>query len=1015
LLTAAQIHAQQRQYVFSRISNKEGLASSYVSTIMQDKMGFMWFGTANGLQRYDGRKIIMFRAGENEKDYLPAQSISQIFEDKKGNFWVRCGSEIGIFDPATFRYKRATIKLNEPVPVRSEYNMWQDSKGTIFLIIKRHKYLTYDAARHEFSEKANPFELPTNWKPVVLQEDPQTHNYWVVTDSGLVYCDVKSKQVSYAGHNVANFPILENKLFRKNVTSFYIDRNYLAWLAAWPFENAGQTFYCYDLKTNRVLPETKGINESTPRYHELHDFFEQKNGKLWAYGRMLLLERDSSEHQFNFIRNEHIDDYGIKYEMLLCMYEDREQNIWLGTDEGVYVFNPSVQHFNSMELTNVSNAPGFLEEKTVNCFLQTNSNQVWVGSWGKGVAAYDINFHRLSNNITSQGLGRDQQYLLVWSMQQQRRSGDKIFIGCQAGRLITHEPQTNTTQYLKPSVFDGKTIRQIVEDKKGNMWFGTQYGHLVKWDPKKGGSNIEAGFELVQNLQTIIYKLFVDSSGYLWACAHQQGVYRIDPETGKIIAHYREGQGAGKSLFSDMANDIVQYNDSLFFISSNALNILNVRNGNIEQLTTASGLPSQTIATMGMDLQGTIWLGTLTGLVRYNYQKDIFTLFTQRDGVLNTDFQTASSYRLNSGKMLFGNSHDFVFFQPETITPSTAPPDVSITDFKLFNTYLPPDSILSLDKVRLNPTQNSITIEFISLSMLQKDKISYYYKMEGIDDEWTRADHLFFANYTLLPPGDYTFKVYCENGAGIPSKNVTSLKIFITPPFWRTWWFTLLGLMFLAGLIYAAYRLRINRLLAMEKVRARIARDLHDDMGSTLSTINILSEMAKMKVDKDPMKTEEYLNKISDNSSRMMEAMDDIVWSINPMNDSMQRITARMREFATGVLEAKDIDFTFRVDDEVKELKLDMEGRRDFFLLFKEAVNNLAKYSNCRHASIDISVDKSRLVMKIQDDGQGFDVASADSGNGLTNMRKRAQTLGGMLDISSCIDKGTVVILKVPV
>jgi len=186
-------------------------------------------------------------------------------------------------------------------------------------------------------------------------------------------------------------------------------------------------------------------------------------------------------------------------------------------------------------------------------------------------------------------------------------------------------------------------------------------------------------------------------------------------------------------------------------------------------------------------------------------------------------------------------------------------------------------------------------------------------------------------------------------------------------------------------------------------------------MGSTLSTINILSEMAKMKVNKDSEKTGEYLNKISDNSSRMMEAMDDIVWSINPMNDNMVKITARMREFATGVLEAKNIDFTFRVDEEVKELKLDMEARRDFFLLFKEAVNNLAKYSQCRHATIDISVNKSKLYMKIQDDGIGFDVNSADSGNGLTNMRKRAQTLGGNLQINSVPQKGTVVALDVNV
>lgn len=146
----------------------------------------------------------------------------------------------------------------------------------------------------------------------------------------------------------------------------------------------------------------------------------------------------------------------------------------------------------------------------------------------------------------------------------------------------------------------------------------------------------------------------------------------------------------------------------------------------------------------------------------------------------------------------------------------------------------------------------------------------------------------------------------------------------------------------LGGLLYFIHRLRINRILAVENLRNRVARDLHDDMGSTLSTINILSTMAKSKLNTDNVRASEYLGKISDNSQRMMEAMDDIVWSIKPMNDSMQKITARMREIATSVLEAKDIDLQFRSDDSTEEVKMDMEARRDFFLLFKEAINNIA-------------------------------------------------------------------------
>ena len=437
----------------------------------------------------------------------------------------------------------------------------------------------------------------------------------------------------------------------------------------------------------------------------------------------------------------------------------------------------------------------------------------------------------------------------------------------------------------------------------------------------------------VANLETLIYKLYEDKQGFIWAATHEYGLYKIDPATGKTVAIYSTQSGKGKSLYSNVVTDIVPYNDSTLIIASGAINFLNVNTGAIRQVSSDDGLPSNTVNSIEYDQKGSLWISLLTGLCRYNIPNNIFTAYSQRDGIFYDNFQIGASHRLPSGSMLFGNTHDFVAFDPEKIVSSQTPPDVSITDFKLFNNYLPPDSILGLSQVELDYKQNSITIEFAALSFLQKDKIVYYYKLDGIDKETYRTDRLLLANYTQLPPGSYTFKVWCENGDGIRSKGVTNLKIHIRPPFWNTWWFMSLMALCVAGLVYLVHRIKVNRLLDMEKVRRRIARDLHDDMGSTLSTINILSEMAKMKVNSDTGKTKEYIDKISDNSSRMMEAMDDIVWSINPMNDSMQKVVARMREFATGVFEAKNIEYSFKVDEAVHDLKLDMEGRRDLFLL----------------------------------------------------------------------------------
>ncbi|HEX6180816.1 MAG TPA: two-component regulator propeller domain-containing protein, partial [Chitinophagaceae bacterium] len=724
----------------------------------------------------------------------------------------------------------------------------------------------------------------------------------------------------------------------------------------------------------------------------------------------VLAQYNEATGKLDVLYNEHPNEVGIRYDAVHSFYEDREHNIWLGTDRGIYIFNPTAQKFTSStqieaDMKLATRSPSYVS------FNQLESGDIVASTWGNGLYVLDDKFRLKPNRFAKQLPAADANYNMTWNTLEQSTT-KKIWIGCQAGRLMVYDPKVDRTTYFNLPVFDNRTIRTTAEDRAGNLWFGTQHGRIVKWDPKKGSKNIADGFELVHAFNSHIFFIKVDEDGLLWIGTDKEGLMVMD-SNGSVLNTYTEKGPAGKTLYRNSVSSILFYNDSLVVIGATVLNFLERKTGNIRHITTGEGLPGNSVSTIQRDEDGYLWIGLINGLCRYNMKKNIFTQFSQKDGIVRNEFHDGRSYRLKDGRLIFANQDDFVYFNPRQILSSSAPPDVSITDFKLFNTYLPPDSILQLEKVFLDHNQNSITIEFAALSFLQKDKMVYYYKMEGIDDEWMREDRYTAANYTLMPPGEYTFKVRCENGDGIPSKNITSFKIYVRPPFWRQEWFIMLAVLALVGLIYLAHRMRVRQLMQMEKVRGRIARDLHDDMGSTLSTINILSEMARMKVNKDTEKTREYISKISDNSNRMMEAMDDIVWSINPMNDSMQKITARMREFATSVLEAKNIEVSFRVDEKVNDLRLGMESRRDFFLIFKEAVNNIAKYSQGKHASVDISVTGgSRLTMLIKDDGVGFNVAEADNGNGLTNMQKRAQSLGGNLAIESLPGVGTKVRLE---
>lgn len=1005
LLVCTFVQAQQKQYVFNRLSVREGLASDYVYSILQDRKGFMWFGTANGLQRYDGRKIIGFKPHPSDTSFLPAEPISQMLLDTHDRFWVRLGKEVGLFDVASFVYRKVPMDVPRQQLDKSDVRIWEDNEGNIFLTVSAYGILVYNAQQQSFVRDTNIIDAPQDAGIGSFQQDAEG-NYWIGTRKGLLLFHRRDRKLYDHANNPIQNTILKNQPSDVPVLSFFMDRQSRLWTNNWlPQENTGQ-FTQYDIRRQKTV-ELKSFEPELDKYHELHGWFQLSNNRIWAYGLNLLVEYNEVTGAFTKFYNQNVGEVGIHYDKVHCFYEDRENNVWLGTDRGIYIFNPAAQKFNSISL--VENVP--FDKRSFTSFTQLSSGDIVAGSWGQGIFSYSEQFkpqpHKFYRPAPADG-----NYYMVWNMHE-HSSTKKIWSACQAGRLMITDPVSGKSRYLNHPVFNQRTIRTVTEDKNGNLWFGTQYGRLIKWDPRKATRNLEDGFELVHEFSWHIYMIKCDDDGLLWIATDKEGVVVMN-NTGNIITSYTDKGEQGKTLYRNAVYDLLFYDDSLVVIGATVLNMLNRKTGDIKHITTEHGLPGNTVSTVQRDDEGNVWIGLINGLCRYNIKRNIFTLFAQRDGIVRNEFATGKSYKLKDGRLVFGNSHDFVYFNPTQILSPSAPPDVSITDFKLFNTYLPPDSILQLEKIVLPHNENSITIEFAALSFLQKDKMVYYTKMEGIDDDWSRVDKYNVANFALLPPGEYTFKVKCENGDGIPSKNVTSLRIWIKPPFWQQGWFIMLGILALGGLIYLAHRIRVRQLMQMEKVRGRIARDLHDDMGSTLSTINILSEMAKMKVNKDTEKTSEYISKISDNSNRMMEAMDDIVWSINPINDSMQRITARMREFATGVLEAKDIEVVFKVDDKVKDLRLGMESRRDFFLVFKEAVNNVAKYSKARHANIDISVESNRLIMTIKDDGVGFNVEQADSGNGLTNMHKRAESIKGSLLIDSKPGVGTLVRLESP-
>jgi hypothetical protein len=344
----------------------------------------------------------------------------------------------------------------------------------------------------------------------------------------------------------------------------------------------------------------------------------------------------------------------------------------------------------------------------------------------------------------------------------------------------------------------------------------------------------------------------------------------------------------------------------------------------------------------------------------------------------------------------------------------TPPPDPKIISFKMANRSLLVDSLNMLKKVTLEYNKNSITIGFGTLSYLRNNKKVFYYQLENLEDDWILADDRHEGIYNHIPPGTYRFKVKTVNGYGIPSKNITTMLIHVKSPFWTTWWFY--GLLLLAGilLLYWIDRERLRRLTTLQQVRTQIAASLHQDITTTLNNIHLLSEIAKIKADKDITKSKEYIDQINNKSRRMIDDMDDMLWSIDPQNDNMAKTLERMNEFAEGLKNTHSCTIELVVDEKVKSLKLDMKTRHEIFFIFKEVLINIIQLSTCSESIINIDLNKSTLQIKIYDNGTGLDLKAIQAKSEVKEIYKRADMLNADIDIQSD-KKGTSVIMQVPV
>ncbi len=429
----------------------------------------------------------------------------------------------------------------------------------------------------------------------------------------------------------------------------------------------------------------------------------------------------------------------------------------------------------------------------------------------------------------------------------------------------------------------------------------------------------------------------------------------------------------------------------------------------IQNFSLAQGLSSAVVYGILEDDKSNLWLSTDDGIFLFDTKTERFTQFGIEDGVQSLEFSGGAYFKDSDGMMYFGGINGFNYFHPDSITINQYLPSIVISDIKVMGERIkgePSELILSHE-------QNFISIEFSALDFSIPKQNKYIYILKGFQDSWVSAEGSSrTATYTNLPPGEFTFMVKGTNEDGIWNENPASIKIIINPPFWQTWWFNTMIVLSVVFFIYYFGTIRVKSQLEIEKLKLKIASDLHDNIGAGLTEISILSEVADRSENHSTARVKNDLQKISETARQLVDSMSDIVWVVNPQRDSLYDLIVKLKDSYNEFFSSIGISFQVNNIEKSEDIKLPMEYKQNLLMMFKEAINNSIKHSGCKKIVLEAFYKNDIIKIVLRDDGAGFDLNKVKFGNGISNMENRANKIKGKLNWKTESGTGTTVIFS---
>lgn len=969
LLLLALYSARAQTLPSRNLSLQQGLPEYYVSGIVQDKAGFIWVATRDGLARYDGRRFKLFRHQVHNPRTLANNLIASLQVVSDSAILVR------LEDGA---YQVLNLETEQFKDLITEQRLDKDSIQVINGLLssdEQHLWGRQEQQLIYFSSRKDQFTRYP-FPKLLLPDGYGFTGYDLLLDS--------THRCIYAP-----FP---GGVMELNIrTGQY---------RAWSFAKLGRQGA---VKTYYGMPVV-----------------QRANGELLTVAPRQLIAFQPETQRFRAIPipNSVPTNAGV----LHCAIDG---NIYFTYAMTVYRLTPDDR------ITPLWTAPRVDYQNYFQALLLDRSGVLWVGTNGDGVQQIDLKALPIKTYPYRVSYLADLLAIELrlkvpdWAKSQevsyQLRVGGKAsylagYIDGAYRLLCTNQPHS-ILSIAPPTVYANKESNGLRIMADGHIWLYNPFSGILQINAEGGVlDKWPLRLDRVNDIQPL--------GSLIWIGCEYNGLYAYDPKRRRIVHHLRHQAGDSTAIISDriwcLAAD-PRDPGVLWVGTQEGLSRLDTRTMRCRSWTEQQGLTNATINCLIADARGRLWFSTLQGISRLDPRTGQMRHFTTDDGLLDIEYKRQHGVELPDGRIAFGGATGMTVFDPLALEDSPEPIPVALTTLRIGNVPIEPQqvgspltrSLNATSTLHLNYTQNFLTFEFAGLQYNKPATLHYRYRLTGVDADWVYVGNQTVANYTQLAPGTYEFRVNAADALGQWSRFVKIIRIEITPPWWRTWWFYLLVTMASLLGIYGLYRYRLSQVLKLQNLRNDIARDLHDEVGSSLSSIAIYSKIVLQQVGASTFKSEPLLIKITEQANEIMGSMNDIVWSINTKNDVFDKVFIRMREHAFKLLEAKGYTLHFDFDENLYRTKLDMEKRRDFYLIYKEALNNIAKYANGRNVWISVHLSHSAIDLLIRDDGVGFEVNTAGSnGNGLSNMSYRASALKGKLRIVSEPGTGTTLQLS---